>query len=455
MNNRVLTGAIAIVMLPAAVAGQQVKHGKQIARIDSVVQKAMRDGPIPGMSIAVARGKETIVAKGYGYANLTDSTPATAHTVYPIASITKQFTAAAVMQLIEADSLELKGELSRYLPEFRSQGQKVTVKHLLSHTSGIPNDTRPDAQGHRHSALEFSPAEFIRVFDTLPRDFPPGEKFSYSNSGYYLLGLIIEKISGKKYASFVHERLFEHAQMNSSGDCNDHPSGLARGYDRPDTVQVPAQEISGGRLYAAAGLCSTVLDLVQWQKALKDRKIVNAFSWNLMKEPAELKDGSRATYGFGTVLGHIGKHRYLGHGGSVPGFSSQLAYYPDDELTIVVLANSEQALTRRIADQIAIIMLGIIEPKVKDLPLAAADLDHYLGTFDLAGEALNISAQGGKLLMRLGGGDGVRLLYQGSNEFVAEPDPSTKIYFRMSHGEAKSLQFSTGELTLDAKRKDE
>src|SRR5262249_51874296 len=109
----------------------------------------------------------------------------------------------------------------------------------------------------------------------------------------------------------------------------------------------------------------------------------------------------------------------------------------------------------RIADQIAIIMLGIIEPKVKDEPLTADDLNHYLGTFDLAGEALKISTQGGKLVMRIGGGDGVRLLYQGSNEFVAEPDPATKIYFRVSHGQAKSLMFSTGELTLDAKRKDE
>lgn len=452
MNHRISVLLILLTGLPPALDAQ-VKHAKQIARIDSIVRKAISDGPIPGVSIGVSRGKETVVAKGYGFASLQDSTPATAETVYPIASITKQFTAAAIMQLIQEDSLELKGELSHYLPAFTFPGHKVTIKHLLSHTSGIPNDTRRDASGHRRSALEFSPAEFQGIFDTLPREFAPGEKFAYSNSGYYLLGLIIEKVSGKTYSDFVQQRLFRPAGMKSSSDCNENPSGRARGYDRTDRVLVPASELGGGKLFAAAGLCSTVLDLLQWQRALNDRKIVNLFSWNQMKEPIELKDGSRATYGYGTALGRLAKHRFLGHGGSVPGFSSQLSFFPDDDVTIVVLANSERALTRRIADQIAIIMLGIIEPKVKDLPLTAEEVKRYLGTFDLSGETLRVYREKESLLVRIGEADGLRLVYQGSNEFAVESDPATRIYFRVSQGRAKSLTFSAGDLTLNAERK--
>jgi CubicO group peptidase (beta-lactamase class C family) len=448
-------GALFLLFFVSTALGAQepVKHPKQVAKIDSIVRKAMTDGPIPGLSLAVVRRKETIVARGYGVANLADSTPATAETVYPIASITKQFTAAAILQQVEEDKIELKDELSRYLPDFPSQGKKVTIKQLLNHTSGIPNDFHPDSSSPPRSALEFTPAEFLTTFGPLPREFPPGEQFSYSNSGYYLLGLVLEKVSGEKYGDYLKRHVFPAAQMTASADCSEPGIRHATGYDRPDSTWIPAPPIEGDRLYAAAGICSTVLDLVKWQRALEDHKVVNAFYWGLMKEPTELKDGSRASYGFGLALGRLDKHRSLGHGGSVPGFSSQITFYPDDDLTVVVLANSERALTRRIADQVAIVMLGVIEPKVKDLPLAAADLDKYTGVFDLSGRALEVYVSGGRLMMKIDQTDGIRLLYQGTNEFVAEPDPATKVYFRLSQGRAKSLVFSAGDLNMTADRK--
>lgn len=440
---------LVISFLPAVLAAQEpVKHARQVAKIDSVVQKAMADGPIPGLSIAVARHKETIVAKGYGFANLADSTPATAETVYPIASITKQFTAAAILQQVEQDKLDLKDDVTKYVPEFASEGRKITIKQLLNHTSGVPNDAAP-----AHSALDFTPTEFLTAFAPLPTEFPPGEQFAYSNSGYYLLGLVLEKVSGEKYGEYLKNHVFPAAQMAASAYCNDPGVQHATGYDRPDSILVQAPPIGRDRLYAAAGICSTVLDLIKWQRALEDRKVVNGLSWSQMKEPTELKDGSRASYGFGIALGRLDKHRSLGHGGSVPGFSSQLSFYPDDELTIVVLANSERALTRRIADQIAIILLGVIEPKVKDLPLGAGDLERYVGVFDLSGQPLEVYVSGARLMMKIGQTDGIRLLYQGTNEFVTEPDPATKVYFRLSQGKAKSLLFSAGQLNMTADRK--
>jgi CubicO group peptidase (beta-lactamase class C family) len=448
--SRLVLGFIAL--LPALLEGQQVKKARLIARIDSIAGKAMKEGRIPGLSIGVSRGKETILARGYGVASLEDSTPATAETVYPIASITKQFTAAAIMRLDEDDRVRLTDDFSRYLPTFPVREPKTTVQQLLNHTAGIPN-TRP-GDSSSNGVLDLTATEFLDRFGSLPRDFPPGEKFAYSNGGYYLLGLLIESVSGQPYSEFVRLRLFEPAGMASSGACSLDGSGHATGYDVHDSTVVRASPVTGGRLFAAAGLCSTVVDLLKWQRALRDRKVVNFFSWKQMTEPAELKDGSRASYGYGMTLGRLGKHRSVGHGGSVPGFSSQLTHYPDDDVTIAVLANSEQALSRRIADQIGVILLGVVEPKVKDIAVSPGELERYTGIFDLAGEKLEVYVAAGRLMMTLGGGtDGIRLLYQGSNEFAAEPDPATKLYFRLSGGKAASVVFRTGDLSLTAQRK--
>ncbi|MBI4500332.1 MAG: beta-lactamase family protein [Gemmatimonadetes bacterium] len=441
----------AVAGLPVQLAAQQVKHARLVARVDSIAHQALEEAKIPGLSIAVARGKETLLARGYGYARLGDSVQATPETVYPIASVTKQFTAAAIMRLAEQGRLKLKDEISRYLPDYPVQGRKVTIQQLLSHTSGIPDNAGADSSGTHRSALDFTPAEFLAVSGERPFDFAPGEKFAYSNSGYYVLGLLIEKIAGQSYGEFVEQVLLAPAGMTSSRYCHADDSGRARGYDVVDGVVAAARPFREGELFAAAGLCSTVLDLIKWQRALKDWKAVRGLSWKQMIEPVELKDGSRASYGFGIALGRLGKHRSIGHGGSVRGFSSQLSFYPDDNVTIVVLANSERALTRRIADRIAAIVLGVIEPKVKDLPLPAAAQERYAGVYDLAGDRLEIYLTGDKLMMRMGPADGIRLLYQGSNEFVTEPDPTTKIFFRMGQGRAKGLIFTAGELTLDAK----
>src|SRR5712692_10278913 len=343
------------------------RHAKLVARIDSLARAALADGPIPGLSLAVVRGRDTIIARGYGYARLEDSVRASAETVYPIASITKQFTSAAVMPLVQANRVKLKDELGKYLADYPLQGHKVTIQQLLNHTAGIRNYTALGPRWLARSDLDLAPQEFVVLFRDEPFDFPPGEKFAYSNSGYYLLGLVIEKASGEPYADYVGGHLFAPANMSASSYCDSAGQNRARGYDLKDSAFVPAQRVSMTQLYSAGALCSTVLDLVRWQRALNDRKVVNGLSWQLMTEPAELKDGSRASYGFGVVLGGVGKHRMLGHGGSIQGFASQLSFFPNEDLTIVVLANTEHALTHRIADRIAGVLLGIIEPKTKNL----------------------------------------------------------------------------------------
>ncbi|MBI4419625.1 MAG: beta-lactamase family protein [Gemmatimonadetes bacterium] len=444
---------LAALAVPQWLPAQQ-RHAKLVARIDSLARAALKDGPVPGLALAVVRGRDTIVARGYGYASLEDSVPVSAQTVFPIASITKQFTAAAVMRLVETGGLKLKDSLTRYLPGYPTHGRTITIQQLLNHTAGIRNYTGLGDRWLDRAHLDLVPEEFVAVFRDEPADFPPGEKFGYSNSGYYLLGLVIEKASGEPYGDYVRAHLFSRAGMDASTYCGASGNDRARGYDVRDSAFVPARPVSMTQLYSAGALCSVVLDLVRWQRALAGRKVVNGLSWHLMTEPAELKDGSRASYGFGVMLGRVGKHRMLGHGGSIPGFASQLSHFPDDDLTIVVLANTEHALTRRLADRIAGRVLGIVEPQVKDLGLTSEELDRYVGIYDLNGEPLEVLASGGKLVFRVSEGGPVRLLYQGHHEFAMEADPATRLVFSMSRGRARRVVFAAGdELRLDAERK--
>src|SRR5437773_7347976 len=196
-------GLCAATAVQGSAPPQAVRHARVAARIDSLARAALTDGPIPGLSIAVTRGRETIVARGYGFASLEEGTPATAETVYPIASITKQLTAAAIMKLVERNQLRLKDDISKYLPDFPEQGHKVTVQQLLNHTAGIRNYTDLGARWLDQADVDVPPQEFVRLFRNEPFDFPPGERVAYSNSGYYLLGLVIERVSGESYGEYV------------------------------------------------------------------------------------------------------------------------------------------------------------------------------------------------------------------------------------------------------------
>ncbi len=448
-----LCATVALLVL-AGPASAQSRHKKLNTRVDSLARKALADWLTPGMSIAVSRGNDVLVSRGYGIARLMDSTPASPETVYPIASITKQFTAAAIMQLAEKRRIKLKDEFWVHLPEYATR-QRFTIQQLLNHTSGIPDwASVPDFAGRNQSTLDLTPQQFLVAFANRSYNFAPGQKFAYSNAGYYLLGLLVEKISGERYGDYIRTHLLDPALMINSKYCTPDGPHRARGYRALDSMIVPATPIGDDEMYAAAGLCSTAADLLKWPRALSDGSLINNFSWKQMIEPAELADGSTVSYGYGVTLGRLGKHRFVGHGGAVRGFASQISYYPDADVTVVVLANSEQAVPRRIADQIARMVLGMVEPRVKDLPLAASDFEKYVGAYDLAGTAIQVYERAGRLMMRVDDGGGSVLLYQGSNEFATEADPTTTLYFRMSRGYAKSLVFTTGGLSLNADRLD-
>lgn len=436
MTSPAALGSLAFLLAATPALGQ--RHARLTSRIDSLAKDVLRRSAAQGLSLAVGRGNETMVARGYGVARVADSTPATARTGYPIASITKQFTAAAILKLAEEKRLKLTDPAAKYLPGYTVAEDPVTIKHLLTHTSGWA--PMPMLDGATVSDVPVDPDRVADYFRTAPVPFNPGERFGYSNSGYYLLGTIVERVSGQTYRDYLRDSLLTPLGLGATDECT---------ADDDSAVPFPG--------FSAGGLCSNAEDLVAWARALGNRKVINNFSWHQMIEPVELKDGSTASYGFGVTLGRLGRHSSIGHGGSSPGFSSHLSYYPNDDVAVVVLASSGDALTRRLADQIARLVLGVVEPEVKDVELPPGQETRFEGSYLLQGDSTRISVrfQLGRLEAMLGEGKPFRLLYQGGNEFVSESDPATRLFFRVQGGKAGAVEFRVGDLMLVVPRQAE
>jgi CubicO group peptidase (beta-lactamase class C family) len=363
------------VVLAGGAAGQQPERVRLVRQIDSLAAAALASGPTAGLAIAVVKGRDTIVAKGYGLADLENDVPATAQTVYRIGSITKQFTAAAIMQLVEAGRVSLDDELTKFLPAYPTAGHRVTVRHLLTHTSGIKSYTGLGAEFWEKSPLDLTHDQLLALFQDKPFDFAPGERFLYNNSGYYLLGVILEKVTGRPYGDYVRERLAAPLGLGGTLYCDESPlvKRRARGYARAEGKLVNARALSMKPPFSAGALCSTVLDLVAWTTALAGGRVVSPQSYALMTTAGRLNDGASTNYGFGLAPGALEGHSRVGHGGGINGFNTHLDHYPGDGLIVVVLANTEGANPARLAERIARLVLGMPRPAVNDLPLTPAD----------------------------------------------------------------------------------
>lgn len=328
--------------------------GQDVSRIDQVLTSYVSRGMFMG-SVLIARGDELVFSKGYGSANLEWRIPNSPSTKFRIGSLTKQFTAAAVLLLEERGKVRIEDPVKVYLPEAPAAWDKVTVFSLLTHTSGIADYTRFSSI----QSLKVFPAtadEIVTWFRDKPLEFPPGEQFSYSNSGYALLGYLIERISGRSYEQFVEENIFMPLGMKDSGyDSNSIITNRAAGYSPgvctisrtpPCPGPVNAAFIDMSVAYAAGALYSTTLDLWRWEQALFGGKLLSARSVLKMTTPY------KSNYGFGLLVDTASARRVIRHNGGIEGFNTYLAYYPDDKMTIVVLGN----LNGRAPDEIGPIL---------------------------------------------------------------------------------------------------
>jgi len=434
--------------------------------VDRLVLQAMEEGPIAGVSVGIERGGRVIHAKGYGFADLEHRVPATAETVYRIGSITKQFTAAAVMQLVEEDELSLDDPVTQYIPDFPTRGYEVTVRTLLNHTAGIRNVTTLE-EWWDTMALELSPEQLMAVFADEPFDFRPGTRFAYSNSGYFLLGLVIERVSGQPYGGYLNEHLFVPLGLESTTYCTDHAlvPNRARGYraegdasdDAGDARFLHATYLSMSQAYAAGAVCSSVLDLLEWSRALAGGDVVGRDGYERMTRPDTLVDGSRIEYGYGFASAYVEGHHRVSHVGGMLGFSGQIARYDEDDVSIVVLANTGDAKVAALENDLARIVLGLGDRSVKDLLLAPEELEPYTGTYDLDLARVTVAARDGRLEVDAplpGGAARYVLLYQGEDTFQARADPEIVVRFEVEDGRADRFDLSRHGITMQGRRID-
>ena len=311
-----------------------------VAAIDSVVQATLAIDPTPGMSVAVVHRGDTLVIRGYGIADARTGAPVTDSTTFAIASITKTFTAAAVMRLVEQGRLGLDDSVATLLPDYRGPGRTATVAQLLNHTSGIPDYTGLDRSFWNPEQPHPTSDELLALFSAQPAEFAPGTRWAYSNSAYHLLGMIIARAAGEGWAEFVERRIAAPAGLADTRDCAagdsaaDAASGHAVRLGEPVVSPLPALEAIG----PAGGLCSTARDLVRWARALDDGAVVSPASYARMTAPTRVGGGTEP-YGLGMAMAERDGHRFVGHGGSLHLFRSTVAHYPDEDLTIAVLAN--------------------------------------------------------------------------------------------------------------------
>jgi D-alanyl-D-alanine carboxypeptidase len=349
--------AAAVLGLAALPALAQDLSPATRAAIDAAMRKVQAEGTAPGGAVAVMRGGKVVFARGYGMANLETATPATAQTVFRIGSVTKQFTAAAVLLPAEDGKLSLDDKLSRYVPE-APMGERITLLQLLTHTAGVANYTER-AGFARETLLPHDPKALLAyILAQAPLyDFEPGSRWAYSNSDYALAGLVIERVSGQPLGVFLKARLFDPLGLKDTAldDAADVVQGRASGYERVagrPGVYANTNTISMTVPYGAGALRSTVLDLARWQDALIHGRVLAPDSFRRMTTPVRLNDGSQPTqpgpdgksapvdYGLGLFIARGNAGLRIFHSGGIDGFASNLTTYVDKDTIVAIAVNA-------------------------------------------------------------------------------------------------------------------
>ena len=324
-------------------------------RVDDYVRTEIkqRKHVLPGVAVAIMKNGKCIKTASYGMANLELKVPVKAETVFEIGSITKQFTTAGILLLQEEGKLSVDDKISRHLKNIPESWKNITIRHLLTHTSGIKTYTGLDGFW---ITKRLTQEQFLKKIGGFPLDFSPGEKWVYCNTGFSLLGYIIENISGTNYWEFIGARIF--GPLGMSLTTNREPTIIianrASGYETNKNGLAVNRDTELTEVFSAGAIASTVGDLAKWNASLDSEKILSAASKAQMWTPGKLNNGKTLGYGFGWFVSSLDGHKNIRHSGSTSGFSADLERFPDDDLAVVVLTNSdEEGVATKLAKAIA------------------------------------------------------------------------------------------------------
>ena len=384
---------LALFLAPLCFAQDKISN-ESVARMEQIVQ-AYVPSRFMG-SVLVAQDGKVLLDKGYGFANLEWDVPNTPNTKFRLGSITKQFTAASILLLEERGKLKVEDPVKKYMPDAPAAWDKITIFHVLTHTSGIPSLTSfPDFESHEAQAM--TPEKLVEWFRDKPLEFEPGTKWNYSNSGYILLGYLIEKISGQSYSDFVQQNIFTPLGMKDSGyDSNSTIiAHRAAGYTPGKSGPVNAGFVHMSIPFSAGALYSTTEDLLRWEQGLFGGKVLKAESLAKMTTPF------KQDYAFGLGVSTNNGHKMIAHDGGIEGFNTALAYYPDDKLVVAVLANLNGP-AGQIAGNLAKVAHGekvVLPTERKEITVSPEILKQYVGTYELTPRfSLTITLEEGQLI---------------------------------------------------------
>ena len=353
MKKSIYLKAVLTVVTVLSLNFQSIVNAQNLTTIDSLLQ-AKYSSNAPGAVFLISKNGNIIYKKAFGLANIELNAPMKTDNVFKIGSITKQFTAIAILMLLEQDKLNLTDQITKFIPDYPTNGNKITIHHLLTHTSGIKDYTRVKGI-NAISQKNMSPSELIDFSKNEPIDFIPGEKYKYSNSGYVILGYIIEKITGKSYANFIENQIFKKVKMTASKYASQKEiiKKRASGYQKKD-LYTNRMDFNLSLAYSGGGLMSTVLDMFKWQEAIKNNVLINKETTKKAFTNYTLNNGEHINYGYGWHIKTIDNNKTFEHGGAIWGFKSMGVYVPNLDVYVIALTNclcnSPTMITRKIAE---------------------------------------------------------------------------------------------------------
>jgi CubicO group peptidase (beta-lactamase class C family) len=451
----------AITLAASHGAAQTLPSPATVARVtDSLAQDWLAAKRAPSVSVALVRGTDTIVVKAWGAADLELNVPASAASVYRIGSVTKQFTASLVMQLVEQGKVKLDDSIAVYLPKLPAKWRAVTVRQLLNHTSGIPSYTDVGERWVRRWGEEMTPDTIIAITANDSMWFAPGTKWRYDNTGYVVLGAMIEKVTGTTWRENLSKRLLVPLGLKETTVCLTDPIIMNRvaGYQLESDGWENAPYIAMSQPYAAGSMCATARDIARWNEALHGGKVLTAASYQMMTTPAGVAATGDLAYGFGIGTDTLAGRKVISHGGAIHGFVSANLWVPDAKLSITVLANAGGAPVGDLMKQMVRAALGVplLQPP-KAVALSASDRAHYIGVYALmlpnGAKDFTIADAGDHLTAQLTGQGAFPLLYLGSDTFGVTFDPNLRLTFTMQNGKAVKVTLLQGGGHFDGARK--
>lgn len=425
-------------------------------RIDAALAPMFK-ADAPGATVIVTQDGKPLFRKAYGQASVDAKTPMQPDMQLRVGSMTKQFTAVAILMLADQGKLSLQDDVTRFLPDYPTKGKRITIENLIHHTSGIRNYTN---MGAFWSIADEDKTvdQMIDFFKNEPMDFAPGERWGYSNSGYFLLGAIIEKASGMRYADFIAKNIFEPLDMHDTAyeghersarrRIAGHNKGFFSGFKEVNAISMSLP-------YAAGAIVSTVDDLARWDAAITAGKLLKPETWKQAFVPCSLPKDAHCVYGYGWNIGKLRGHKAIAHGGDIPGFNADAVRLPDEKIYVAVLSNVNRDVvnTSMAAQLAAAIAVGNPFPEQKVVKLAPADLEGLVGTYKVAdGNIRSISRKGDKLSWDRDGRPSLTLTPYAMDGFYLGGTLTTVEFRRGADGVAKGFTMHQGIGDMSAER---